>query len=164
MLHRLDRDTSGALALALTREAACRRAARCLPRIEFERHYLAIVHGVPAPRARHIRAPITSRYASGRRGVARGGRGGARRGHALYRSRSVRPDVARWLSSSRPAASIRSVHIWSSSAIRSSGERIYATAHDRTIKARRPMLHAWKLAFPHPLRRTDDCGRGRSAA
>ena len=39
------------------------------------------------------------------------------------------------------------------------GERVYAEGARSSIKARRQMLHAWKLSFPHPLRRTDDCGR-----
>ena len=32
------------------------------------------------------------------------------------------------------------------------GERVYAEGARPQIKAPRPMLHAWKLSFPHPVR------------
>ena len=57
MLHRLDRDTSGSLAVALSKDAHA--AGRELFKAHrFERHYLALVQGIPesARRARSRRA------------------------------------------------------------------------------------------------------------
>jgi len=33
------------------------------------------------------------------------------------------------------------------------GEKVYSAGAGRSISAPRPMLHAWKLTFDHPLRR-----------
>jgi 23S rRNA pseudouridine1911/1915/1917 synthase len=74
MLHRLDRGTSGALAVALSRQV--HEAGRRLFRAhEFDRTYLAIVEGVPIPAEGTIDVPIASEYEGGRRDVtARGER------------------------------------------------------------------------------------------
>lgn len=61
MLHRLDRGTSGALAVALSR--AVHEAGRLLFKAhEFDRTHLAIVEGVPAPAEGTIEAPIASEH------------------------------------------------------------------------------------------------------
>ena len=66
MLHRLDRGTSGALAIALSREA--HEGGRALFRAHrFERRYLALVHGVPRQESGTITARISSEYRDGRR-------------------------------------------------------------------------------------------------
>ncbi|MGH9384087.1 MAG: RluA family pseudouridine synthase [Vicinamibacterales bacterium] len=66
MLHRLDRDTSGALAIALSKDA--HTAGRDLfKRHRFERRYLAIVQGVPARDRGTIESRISSEYRDGRR-------------------------------------------------------------------------------------------------
>ncbi len=55
MLHRLDRDTSGSLAVALSKDAHA--AGREIFKYHrFERHYLALVQGIPNPPARHDRS------------------------------------------------------------------------------------------------------------
>ncbi len=55
MLHRLDRGTSGALAVALS--PAAHRAGRLMFKShEFDRTYLAIVDGIPEYRRRHDRS------------------------------------------------------------------------------------------------------------
>ena len=48
MLHRLDRDTSGSLAVALSKDAHA-AGREMFKHHEFERHYLAIVQGIPDP-------------------------------------------------------------------------------------------------------------------
>ncbi len=74
-VHRLDRDTSGALAVALHDRA--RRALRELFRQHrAERRYVALVCGMPQTEQGRIDAPISDRYAGGRRGVARPGEAG----------------------------------------------------------------------------------------
>jgi 23S rRNA pseudouridine1911/1915/1917 synthase len=70
LLHRLDRDTSGALALALSREAHA-RGRELFAAHAFERHYLAIVRGVPEQDEGTIEAAVSNVYASGKRRLAR---------------------------------------------------------------------------------------------
>ena len=56
MLHRLDRDTSGSLAVALSKDAHA-AGREMFKHHRFERHYLALVQGIPnRPRARSKRA------------------------------------------------------------------------------------------------------------
>jgi 23S rRNA pseudouridine1911/1915/1917 synthase len=150
VLHRLDRDTSGALALALSREA--HEAGRALfSAHQFERHYLAIVHGVPAPEKGTIRAPISSRYISGRRGVARPGRD-ARDAVTHY---TVLEDLGRVSLVALELGTGRQHQIRAHLEHLGHpllGERVYSGEGKARIKAPRQMLHAWKLKFAHPLR------------
>lgn len=70
VVHRLDRDTSGALAFALT--PAAREALRALFRAHrIERRYVALVHGRPRAEQGEIDLPIHEGYVAGRRRVAR---------------------------------------------------------------------------------------------
>jgi 23S rRNA pseudouridine1911/1915/1917 synthase len=72
VVHRLDRDTSGALAFALTPPA--REALRALFRAHrIERRYVALVQGQPRGDQGEIDLPIHEGYVSGRRRVARAG-------------------------------------------------------------------------------------------
>jgi 23S rRNA pseudouridine1911/1915/1917 synthase len=57
LLHRLDRETSGALALAKTKPAA-RAWAESMERREIKKEYLAVVKGTPHPREGVIDLPI----------------------------------------------------------------------------------------------------------
>ena len=88
-VHRLDRDTSGALAFALSREA---RAAliRSFRDHRIERRYLAIVAGHPAAESGTIDAPVRDAWLSGRRGVAHPGEAAQGRAHALPAARALR--------------------------------------------------------------------------
>ena len=54
MLHRLDRDTSGSLAVALSKDAHA-AGRELFKEHRFERHYLALVQGIPDPPERHDR-------------------------------------------------------------------------------------------------------------
>jgi 23S rRNA pseudouridine1911/1915/1917 synthase len=70
VVHRLDRDTSGALAFALTPVA--RDALRALFRAHrIERRYVALVRGRPRAAQGEIDLPIHEAYVSGRRRIAR---------------------------------------------------------------------------------------------
>jgi 23S rRNA pseudouridine1911/1915/1917 synthase len=72
LAHRLDRDTSGALVVAL--DPAVRQALRALFRAHrIERSYVALVQGQPRGEAGEIDLPIHEGYVSGRRRVARAG-------------------------------------------------------------------------------------------
>src|SRR5262245_43335617 len=92
VLHRLDRDTSGALAIALSRDA--HRAGRELfAAHRFERWYLAVVAGVPDRDDGTIRAPVSRTYADGRRRIART-EGEGRHAVTHYRVREAFADAA----------------------------------------------------------------------
>lgn len=147
MLHRLDRDTSGSLAVALSKDAHA--AGRDLfKRHKFERHYLALVTGVPDPPSGTIEARISSSYQSGRR--------------RLVSERAAGLDAAtdyRVKQRLKGAALLElRLHTGRQHQIRLHleklghpliGERVYGTSGNLT--ARRNMLHAWTLAFPHPI-------------
>jgi 23S rRNA pseudouridine1911/1915/1917 synthase len=150
MLHRLDRGTSGALAVALSREAHA--AGRALfAAHEFERWYLALVAGVPARDEGTIDAPVSNRYVSGRRRIVRREQEGR---HAVthYRVRERFRDGALLelqLETGRQHQIRLHLEQLGHPIL---GERVYtADADDR--RAARVMLHAWRLSFPHPLRR-----------
>jgi 23S rRNA pseudouridine1911/1915/1917 synthase len=150
VLHRLDRDTSGALALALTREAhAAGREMFATHR--FERHYLAIVHGVPFPPEGTIDAPIADRYVSGRRGVARPGEAArdALTHYTVLESMGRTALLALELGTGRQHQIRAHLEHLGHPIV---GEKVYSAGAGRGIAAPRPMLHAWKLAFHHPLR------------
>ena len=66
MLHRLDRDTSGSLAVALSKDAHA-AGREMFKHHKFERHYLALVQGIPDPPSGTIDARISTGYRSGRR-------------------------------------------------------------------------------------------------
>jgi 23S rRNA pseudouridine1911/1915/1917 synthase len=153
MLHRLDRDTSGALAVALSRDAH-RRGRELFAAHAFERWYLALVHGVPSPRHGTIDAPISNAYTSGRRRVARDADEGR---HAIthYRLRDAYRHAALLeleLETGRQHQIRLHLQQLGHPLI---GERVYADEDtgQRRIKAPRQMLHAWRLRFPHPTRR-----------
>lgn len=151
MLHRLDRDTSGALAIALSRDAH-RLGRELFAAHEFHRWYLAIVHGVPPTREGTIDAPISHDYVSGRRRIARHDAEGR---HAVthYRVRDAYRAAALLelrLETGRQHQIRLHLQALGYPLV---GERVYG---DDTRRARAPrqMLHAWKLEFRHPLRRS----------
>lgn len=154
MLHRLDRETSGALAIALSKDAHA-RGRELFKHHRFERHYLALVHGVPEPRRGTIEARISSHYADGRRRLV----GPSARGLDAATDYEVREAL-------HGAALIElTLHTGRQHQIRLHleklghpliGERVYtgATSATGAMSAKgapRPMLHAWTLAFPHPI-------------
>ena len=72
VVHRIDRETSGAVAFAL--DPQTRSALRALfRRHEITRHYLALVAGSPPADSGTIDAPIHDEYVGGRRRVGRPG-------------------------------------------------------------------------------------------
>ena len=68
MLHRLDRDTSGALAIALSSDAHA-AGRELFKHHRFERHYLALVQGSPATDQGTIASRISSDYRDGKRRI-----------------------------------------------------------------------------------------------
>jgi 23S rRNA pseudouridine1911/1915/1917 synthase len=149
VLHRLDLDTSGALALALTRDAH-RRGRELFAAHEFERWYLALVQGVPARLEGTIEAPISNEYVSGRRRVVRRDDEG-RPAVTHYRVRETYRDAALLeleLETGRQHQIRLHLQQLGHPLV---GERVYADGPAR-VRAPRQMLHAWRLRFPHPTK------------
>ena len=157
VLHRLDRDTSGALALALSREAHA-AGRELFGAHRFDRWYLAIVAGNPERERGTIEAAVSREYADGRRRIANRGDEGR---HAVTHYRV--------LERFRDAALVElQLETGRQHQIRLHmeqlghplmGERVYtdqeeAGAPGSVRGVKRQMLHAWRLEFPHPLRRT----------
>ena len=105
-VHRLDRDTSGAIAFALSPEARA-GLIQTFRDHRIERAYVAVVAGEPREESGLVDAPLREEWTSGRKGVARG-------------DEPARPALTRWAvrerfpgrpcstSRWRPAASTRS--------------------------------------------------------
>jgi 23S rRNA pseudouridine1911/1915/1917 synthase len=149
-LHRLDRGTSGLVALALSRD--CHAAGRAAFRDHaFERRYLALVEGVPRAASGTIDLPIADEYEAGKRHIARDEDEPSRHAVTHYR---VKEKFAR--------AALLEVEL-------DTGRQHQIRLHLRALghpilgdgvygvreksSGSRPLLHACKLAFPHPLSR-----------
>lgn len=162
MLHRLDRDTSGSLAVALSKDAHA--AGREMFREHlFERHYLALVRGIPDPPRGTIEARISSGYRDGRRKLVDD--------HAAGLDAATDYKVRERLNGA--ALLELRLHTGRQHQIRLHleklghpliGERVYSGKQangpagqlakgptGQHAGAKRNMLHAWSLAFPHPL-------------
>jgi len=151
VVHRIDRDTSGAVAFALTPTA--REALRALFRAHrIERRYLAIVRGQPREDSGVVDLPLHDAYAGGRRRVARGGE-------------PARPALTRFTVLERfPGAALLELELGTGRQhqIRVHlahvgtpvlGDPVYGApgAGPTLPKIRRQMLHARRLVFEHPL-------------
>lgn len=149
IVHRLDRDTSGALAFALSPEA--RGALRTMFREHrMERRYVALVRGAPRAEAGTIDRPIAEVYEGGRRRIARPGE-------------PSRPAVTHWTVLERlDGATLLEVTLETGRQhqIRLHlahegwpilGDPVYGASLRGGPPAPRQMLHARLLAFEHPL-------------
>ncbi len=166
LVHRIDRDTSGALVFAKSPES--RQALIGLfSRHEIERRYAALVAGSPTQDAGVVDAPIRDAYEGGRRAVAKGGEP-SQPARTRFRVVERFPEAALLeveLETGRQhQVRIHLAHIGlpvlgDSRYGREPGARPGGpkTAGPKTkgpqTKARlhRQMLHAQKLAFVHPL-------------
>jgi 23S rRNA pseudouridine1911/1915/1917 synthase len=152
-VHRLDRDTSGALAFAVKPEA--RAALRDLFREHhIERRYAALVQGTPPTESGQVEAPLFEGYEGGRRRVARP-------------SEPSRPALTRWTVRERwPGGALLDVELGTGRqhqirvhlahiGLPVLGDRVYGgSARGRAPlagSAPRQMLHARALAFRHPF-------------
>jgi len=150
-VHRLDRDTSGALAFALSAEARA-GLIRTFRDHRILRVYLAVVARVPRERSGTVDAPLREEWVSGRRGVARPGE-------------AAREAVTRWtLREALPRAALLEVRLETGrqhqirahlahAGLPILGDTVYgaaAVAGERTGPPR-PLLHAWRLGFAHPI-------------
>lgn len=151
VVHRLDRDTSGALAIAKSPEALW-AFQRLFKAHDVERRYLAVVEGPVRREAGTVDLPLVDR-GEVRRGVARGPGEGVRavtHYRVVERFGPVATLLACWLETGR-THQVR-LHL---AAIGHPvvGERVYRPADSKPSKARfrRQALHAQALGFVHPL-------------
>jgi 23S rRNA pseudouridine1911/1915/1917 synthase len=149
--HRLDRETSGALAFALRRDVH-EMLKTTFGSHRIERRYLALVERVPRATEGTITAPIRDRYAGGKRGVARPGEPAA-------------PAITRWrLQEAFADAALLEIQIETGRQhqIRAHlahighpvlGDEAYRPADRGRSRRRVPrvMLHAMVLGLTHPL-------------
>jgi 23S rRNA pseudouridine1911/1915/1917 synthase len=149
VVHRLDRDTSGALAFALT--APARGALRALFREHrMERRYAALVEGTPPADEGTIELPISESY-EGKRRVARPG-------EASLPARTRWRVVQRFTQGALLEVELDTgrqhqirVHL-SQVGLHIVGDPVYRKETRRArLDAPRQMLHARVLGFVHPL-------------
>lgn len=153
IVHRLDKDTSGCLLVAKT-DAAHQALAAALKAREFEKTYLAIARGIPSQESGRLSLPI--------------GR------HPVHRKRmAVRKDgreaITDWriLGRGKGACLLECrIHTGRTHQIRVHlaalghpviGDTLYGRASEPGLKQApgRQMLHAWRLAFAHPTRKSE---------
>jgi 23S rRNA pseudouridine1911/1915/1917 synthase len=144
IVHRLDKDTSGLLVVAKN-DRAMRSLQQQLAERRVHKTYLALVHGVPAPRAGQIEAPI-GRSSRNRKKMAI-----VENGREATTRYKVRDDLGKYaLLEVEPVTGrthqIR-VHL---AAIGHPivGDAVYGRS---SPLVERQFLHAWKLAFGMPL-------------
>ena len=147
IVHRLDAGTSGLMIVAKTDEAH-RRLARMLAAREISRTYLALVRGSPVHDVFAVEAPLTRRRArvtvETETGVEAATDFEVRERMEATALLVARPRTGR-------THQIR-VHL-SSIGHPIVGDRAYGGAGElaRSLGLSRPFLHAWRLAFDHPV-------------
>jgi 23S rRNA pseudouridine1911/1915/1917 synthase len=152
VVHRLDKDTSGALALARSHEAI--RAFQKLFRDhDIERQYLAVVEGSPRRDSGKIDKALVVDRGDLRRGVARSegeGKHAVTHFQVVERFGPVASLVACWLETGR-THQIR-IHM-AEMGHPVVGEKVYRPFNQPSCKARfhRQALHAQTLGFVHPI-------------
>jgi 23S rRNA-/tRNA-specific pseudouridylate synthase len=143
-VHRLDRETTGALVIAKTRRAA-RAMSDAFRTGLVEKTYLVLVEGAPAPPRGTIDTPL--RIRKGRRSRARPDPGGKR---SETRYATIRTIAGRSLLEVRIATGrthqIRA-HLAGKGCPVAGDRRYGATGRSREILH----LHAWKISFAHPV-------------
>ncbi len=147
-LHRLDRGTSGLVAVALSRE--CHAAGRAaFADHAFLRRYLTLVEGVPKEAMGTIDLPIADEYEAGKRHIARDEDEPSRHAITHYRvkerfSRNALLEVE--LDTGRQHQIRIHLRALGHPIV---GDGVYGSK-ERPAGSR-PLLHASKLAFPHPM-------------
>jgi 23S rRNA pseudouridine1911/1915/1917 synthase len=154
VFHRLDRDTSGALAFAKS-PAAVRAFQELFKAHDIERQYLAVVEGVVVRETSTIDLALVTDRGDLRRGVAREPGEGKRaitHYRVVERFGTVATLLACWLETGR-THQIR-IHL-AEAGHPVVGEQVYRPREQPRCKAtfHRQALHAQTLGFVHPLTR-----------
>ena len=159
IVHRLDQGTSGVIVAART-PAAYTRLARAFASREVEKRYLAIVYGEPSPPAGLVDAPIGRHPVERKEMTVRKDGRPARTG---YRTLAAAAGIALveldLLTGRTHQIRVHMKHLGHPLV----GDPVYGEARwkglPRPVQAPlhdfpRPALHAWKLAFRHPIEET----------
>ncbi|HYK41918.1 MAG TPA: RluA family pseudouridine synthase [Thermoanaerobaculia bacterium] len=152
VVHRLDRDTSGSIVFARSREIL-HGLQELFRAHDIEREYLAIVEGAPAE-AGTLDAELVRDAGLGRRGVAKRGEQG-RRAVTRYRVRE-RLHGASLVSITLETGRTHQIRIhFAAEGHPVVGDRVYRRrpGEAAAIDAPRQMLHARRLGFTHPRTR-----------
>lgn len=149
IVHRLDKDTSGLLLVAkddTTQEALV----EAIRRREVERRYLALVRGAPPAATGTIEAPV-GRHPTKRRlmAVVAGGKPSITH-YSVLQVADERALLDVTLGTGRThQIRVHLAHLGHPVL----GDRVYGGYSERTkaLGLNRPFLHAWRLAFTHPV-------------
>jgi RluA family pseudouridine synthase len=145
-VHRLDRDVSGLVVLA--KHAAARAALESLFRGRaVKKTYWALVRGRLRPDTGSFEDPIRDEGAQARIDP-RGGKPATTRWRVLARHAATSVVEVELVTGRYNQIRLHFAHHDQALV----GERKYARGKDDPLRARRVALHAWKLAFPHPMR------------
>lgn len=150
IVHRLDKDTSGLVIIALSEKARLKLIEAFAAR-EVHKTYLAVTRGIPASEGMS-ELPI-GRHPSVKTRMAvvpeeKGGRCALTEWSTLYASPSARFSLLAVRLFTGRTHQIR-VHL-AQAGFPLWGDRVYGPA-DRADPAQRQLLHAWKLEFTHPV-------------
>jgi RluA family pseudouridine synthase len=144
-VHRLDRDVSGCVVLA--KHEAARAALENLFRGRaVKKIYWALVRGRMRPESGAFEEPILDQGARAR--VDPHGKPATTRWRVLARQRATSVVEIELVTGRYNQIRLHFAHHDQALV----GERKYARGKDDPLRAKRVALHAWKLAFPHPLR------------
>jgi 23S rRNA pseudouridine1911/1915/1917 synthase len=148
IVHRLDKDTSGLLIIARDDDAQA-YLVDAMQRRAVERRYLALVRGAPPAASGTIEAPV-GRHPVKRRqmAVVSGGRPSVTHYTVLAKGGGVTLLEARLETGRTHQIRVHLSHL----GVPVLGDRTYGGASElaHALGLRRPFLHAWRLAFPHP--------------
>jgi 23S rRNA pseudouridine1911/1915/1917 synthase len=148
IVHRLDKDTSGLLIIARDDDAQA-FLVDAMQRRAVERRYLALVRGAPPAASGTIEAPV-GRHPVKRRqmAVVSGGRPSVTHYTVVAKGGGVTLLEARLETGRTHQIRVHLSHL----GVPVLGDRTYGGASElaHALGLRRPFLHAWRLAFPHP--------------
>jgi 23S rRNA pseudouridine1911/1915/1917 synthase len=144
-VHRLDRDVSGCVVLA--KQEAARGALDNLFRGRaVKKIYWALVRGRMKPESGVFDEPILDEGSRAR--IDPRGKPATTRWRVLARHRATSVVEIELVTGRYNQIRLHFAHHDQALV----GERKYARGRDDPLRAKRVALHAWKLAFPHPLR------------
>jgi 23S rRNA pseudouridine1911/1915/1917 synthase len=144
-VHRLDRDVSGLVVLA-KREAARAALEQLFRGRAVQKLYWALVRGRLRPERGSFEDPIRDEGATAR--VHPSGKPALTRWRVLAHHAATSAVEIELVTGRYNQIRLHFAHHDQALV----GERKYARGKDDPLRAKRVALHAWKLAFPHPLR------------